>query len=73
MSMPLSISLKPQVVNTNPQLIEAICSMDMARLMTLFESHKARPTDMIVDPVFNEPISLLDVRIFRARCLHSKT
>ncbi|KAF2647379.1 hypothetical protein K491DRAFT_313272 [Lophiostoma macrostomum CBS 122681] len=61
MSIPLGIYLRPEVINNNPELAQAIYGMDITRLRTLFASNKARPLDLIVDPVHNEPISLLDV------------
>ena len=62
MALPLGISLRAKVVNNDPEVSTAIRKFDVSKLQALFQSGQARPTDMIVDFIFREPTSLLDVR-----------
>ena len=65
MFTPLGVTLRPQIINSNPNLVNAVYAMNVHELKILFQAGEARSTDMIVHPIIGEPVSLLDVSLPR--------
>jgi hypothetical protein len=58
---PPLFSLTPITINQSRQLSAALFSCDVSQLKYLFQNGLARPTDMIIDPFYHDPVTLLEV------------
>ena len=65
------LSITPISVNQNPRLIKALHDCDISLLKRLFTTYAARPTDIVLDPVFGDHLNLIEVGLSPWNCFYT--